>query len=187
MRALTRLRTDIFDNKKGHNSHKNYPLAPNFELVQGLRNSNIQYEFDQNPLRFVGVRALTRFRTDGRTHTHTDGRTDTGISMSPLRVAAGDNKILKLTEQRYLLNWFWFLKWKIYNTVVSWLPIFVDYRNVSVRWFLNSKFAAYKATINFLFFGNKFRSSMPSTKTMKIYTPQKIMKHSTQRQNSLCC
>ena len=75
--------TDIFDNKKGHNSHKNYPLAPNFELVQGLRNSNIQYEFDQNPLRCVGVRAAYEV-SDGRIF-------DTGISMSPTptKIAAG--------------------------------------------------------------------------------------------------
>ena len=59
-----------------------------FELDQSISDINIWYKFNENPSKFVGMRALTK-KCDGRTH----GRTP-GISMSPLRVAAGDNKLL---------------------------------------------------------------------------------------------
>ena len=54
-----------------------------FELDQGNSGINIWYKFNENPSKFVGMRALTKKcdgrthgRTDTWTHGHTDPRTD---------------------------------------------------------------------------------------------------------------
>ena len=44
-----------------------------FELDQGNSGINIWYKFNENPSKFVGMRALTK-KCDGRTHGRTDGR-----------------------------------------------------------------------------------------------------------------
>ena len=45
-----------------------------FELDHGNSSINIWYKFNENPSKFVGMRALTK-KCDGRTHGHTDART----------------------------------------------------------------------------------------------------------------
>ena len=46
-----------------------------FELDQGNSGINIWYKFNENPSKFIGMRALTK-KCDGRIHGPTDTRTD---------------------------------------------------------------------------------------------------------------
>ena len=76
-----------------------------FELDQSISGINIWYKFNENPSKFVGMRALTK-KCDGGTHGRTDARTHgrtPGISMSPLRVAAGDKNTIPDMTHEYIL------------------------------------------------------------------------------------